>query len=70
MRQIPEGQVFNARFFLPVLCANVMDREVMTLAFVNQVHSIRFAYLHKKLKIIICDSTEPYPSFRIRVVLL
>jgi hypothetical protein len=46
MRQIPEGQFFNERFSLLALCANVTVREVVTLAFVNQVHCIRLAYLH------------------------
>jgi hypothetical protein len=45
---MPEGQFFNARIFFPALwAANVTILEVMTLAFVNQVHCIRLAYLHK-----------------------
>jgi hypothetical protein len=70
MHQMPEGQLFDARFFLPALCTNAAVREVMQLAFVNRVHSIRLAYLHRKLAIILCDSTASYPSVRIRVVLL
>jgi hypothetical protein len=69
MDQMPEGQFFGARFFLPALCANVTVLEVMTMAF-NQVHCIRLAYLHRKLEIVLCDSTAPYPSFRMRVVKL
>ncbi len=38
MRQMLEGRFFDARFCVP---------EVMTLAFVNQVHCIRLAYLSK-----------------------
>ena len=47
MRQMPEGQVFSAKGFLPAVCANVTVREVMTLVFVNQMHCIRLAYLRK-----------------------
>jgi len=67
MREMPEGQFFNARLFLP---ANVTVREAMTLAVLNQVHCIRVAYLPKQLEIVLRDSTEPYPSFRVIVILL
>ena len=70
MREMPEGQFFNARLFLPALCANVTVREAMTLAVLNQGHCIRVAYLPKKLEIVLCDSTVPYPNFRVIVILL
>lgn len=47
MRQMAERLFFNARVFLPALFANVMDRWMMTLAFGDQMHSIRGAYLHQ-----------------------
>jgi hypothetical protein len=48
MRQMPEWQVFDGKGFPLALCANAAIREVMTLAFVNQMHCIRLAYLHKR----------------------
>lgn len=48
MRQMPEWQFFDGKVFPPALCANATIRgEVTTLAFVNQMHCIRLAYLDK-----------------------
>jgi hypothetical protein len=51
MRQILGEQFLNAKGFPPAIWANMTVREVMTLAFVNQMHCIRLAYLHKSQKL-------------------
>jgi hypothetical protein len=46
MCQTPTGQLVSAGNFLVALRADLMDRETKTLAFVDQLHSIRLAYLY------------------------